>query len=76
MIATKEGLKNMYIKDIVGSLIVTIEKLNLQSRCKNYNDTWENTKQLFLKEAEKGENNPIFWEAVENFSKVIRDFTK
>lgn len=72
----KENLKNMYIKDIAISLIVTIEKLKLQDRCKNYNDTWENTKELFLKEAEEGENNPIFWEAVENIAKTIKEFTR
>lgn len=72
----KENLKNMYIKDIAISLIVTIEKLKLQDRCSNYNDTWENTKELFLEEAEKGESNPIFWEAVENMAKVIKEFSK
>lgn len=72
----KENLKNMYIKDIAISLIVTIEKLKLQDRCSNYNDTWENTKELFLEEAEKGESNPIFWEAVENMAKTIKEFTR
>ena len=72
----KENLKNMYIKDIAISLIVTIEKLKLQDRCSNYNDAWENTKELFLEEAEKGESNPIFWEAVENMAKTIKEFTK
>lgn len=72
----KENLKNMYIKDIAISLIVTIEKLKLQDRCSNYNDTWENTKELFLEEAEKGESNPIFWEDVENMAKTIKEFTK
>lgn len=52
-----------------------VEDLELQERCKNYNDTWENTMDLFLEEAEKGESNPIFWEAVENMAKVIKEFT-
>ncbi len=73
---SKENLKNMYIKDIAISLIVTIEKLKLQERCSNHNDTWENTKGLFLKEAEEGENNFIFWLAVENIAKTIKEFTK
>ena len=72
----KENLKNMYIKDIAISLIVTIEKLKLQDRCSNYNDSWKNTKELFLKEAGKGVNNPLFWESVENMAKVIKEFTK
>lgn len=76
MVTSKENLKNMYIKDIAISLIVTIEKLKLQERCSNYNDTWENTKELFLKEAEKGKENPLFWESVENMAKIIKEFTK
>lgn len=28
-----------------------VEDLELQERCKNYNDTWENTMDLFLEEA-------------------------
>lgn len=57
-------------------LIIIIEKMKLQDRCSNYNDTWENTKDLFLKEAEKGESNPIFWESIENMAKTIKEFTK
>ena len=57
-------------------LILMIEDLKLQDRCSNYSDTWENTKEIFLKEAEKGESNPIFWESLENMAKAIKEFTK
>lgn len=61
---------------IARGLISIIEDSKLQDRCSNYNDTWENTKELFLEEAEKGESNPIFWEAIENMAKTIKEFTK
>lgn len=57
-------------------MLSIVEDLELQERCKNYNDTWENTSELLLKEAEEGESNPIFWEAVENMAKTIKEFTK
>lgn len=57
-------------------LIFLIKDLKLQERCRNYNDSWENTEKLLLEEAEKGESNPIFWEAVENIAKTIKEFTK
>lgn len=53
----------------------TVEDLNLQERCSNHNDTWENTIDIFMDEAAKEERNPIFWEAVENMAKVIKEFT-
>ena len=76
MIIEKKNLKNILTEHIAASFIFTIQKLKLQERCKNYNDTWENTRELLLKEAEEGESNPIFWEAVENMAKVIKEFTK
>ena len=57
-------------------IISTVEYLELQERCKNYNDSWENTEKLLFEEAAKGDNTPIFWEAVENIAKTIKEFTK
>lgn len=57
-------------------IISTVEYLELQERCKNYNDSWENTEKLLFEEATKGDNNPIFWEAVENIAKTIKEFTR
>ena len=57
-------------------IISTVEYLELQERCKNYNDRWENTEKLLFEEATKGDNNPIFWEAVENIAKTIKEFTR
>lgn len=57
-------------------LIFLIKDLKLQERCRNYNDSWENTEKLLHEEAEKGESNPIFWLAVENIAKAIKEFTR
>lgn len=64
------------IKTIAYMMLSIVEDLELQERCKNYNDTWENTKNIFMDEAAKGESNTIFWEAVENMAKTIKEFTK
>lgn len=64
---------------IASYLIRIIQGLGIEERCTNYNDTWENTKCLFLKEAVKGvkgEDVSLFWESVENFSKIIKEYTK
>lgn len=63
-------------KKIAEMLIEIIEELGIQDRCSNHNDSWENTINLFLEEAEKGESNPIFWESLENMAKAIKEFTK
>lgn len=57
-------------------LIYLIKDLKLQERCRNYNDSWENTEKLLHEEAEKGDNNFLFWEAVENMAKAIKEFTR
>lgn len=64
------------IRIIDSYLIKLIQSLGIEERCTNYNDTWENTKYLFFKEAAEGETNPLFWESVENFSKIIKEYTK
>lgn len=61
---------------IASCLIRTIQGFGIEERCINYNDTWENTKYLFFKEAIEGETNHLFWESVENFSKIIKEYTK
>lgn len=65
------------IQAITVGLIDTIETLGIEERCSNYNMTWKDTKNLFLKESVAGRiNNPVFWESVENFSKTIKEYTK
>ena len=65
------------IQAITVGLIDTIETLKIEERCSNYNMTWKDTKNLFLKESLAGRiNNPVFWESVENFSKIIKEYTK
>lgn len=65
------------IQGITEGLIYTIESLKIEERCSNYNMTWKDTKNLFLKESVAGRiNNPVFWESVENFSKIIKEYTK
>lgn len=63
-------------KALAHIIIFLIKDLKLQERCRNYNDSWENTEKLLFEEAEKGENNPLFWESVENMAKVIKEFSK
>lgn len=64
------------IQGITEGLIYTIESLKIEERCRNYNMTWTETKNLFIIESLKGINNPVFWESVENFSKIIKEYTK
>lgn len=71
-----ETMRSIQMKCIATSFILMIQTLGLQDRCSNYNDSWKNTKELFLKEAGKGVNNPMFWEAVENIAKTIKEFTR
>lgn len=71
-----ETMRSIQMKCIATSFILMIQTLGLRDRCSNHNDSWKNTINLFLEEAEKGESNPIFWEAVENMAKAIKEFTK
>lgn len=64
------------IQGIAEGLIYAIESLKIEERCRNYNMTWTETKNLFIIESLKGINNPIFWESVKNFSEIIKNFTK
>ena len=64
------------IQAITEELINTIETLKIEERCSNHNMTWAETKNLFINESLKGINNPVFWESVENFSEIIKNFTK
>ena len=66
----------MECKGLTEGLIYTIESLKIEERCRNYNMTWTETKNLFIIESLKGINNPIFWESVKNFSEIIKNFTK
>jgi hypothetical protein len=61
---------------IAEALINAIEELGIEDSCTNYQNTWRGTKAIFLMEARKGKDNPIFWEAVENMAKTIKEFTK
>lgn len=61
---------------IAETLIDTIEELGIEDRCTNYQNTWRGTKNILLIESRKGKENPIFWEAVENIAKTIKEFTK
>ncbi|MCB8563725.1 hypothetical protein [Fusobacterium ulcerans] len=67
---------NLDLRLMASWLIKIIQELGIEERCINYNESWENTKQLFFKAAIKGKYNPVFWENIENFSKLIKDFTK
>lgn len=64
------------IQGITEGLIYAIESLKIEERCRNYNMTWTETKNLFIIESLKGINNPIFWESVKNFCEIIKNFTK
>jgi len=59
----------MKLKEIALKTIEKIESSEIQEKCTNHNSTWKDTKELFLKEAEKGDE--IFWEALRNFERVI-----
>ncbi|MDH6459640.1 hypothetical protein M2102_003302 [Fusobacterium sp. PH5-7] len=61
---------------IAEALIDTIEELGIEDRCTNYQNTWRGTKNILLIESRKGKENPIFWEAVENIAKTIKEFTR
>lgn len=71
----KDENYNLDLRLMASWLIKIIQELGIEERCINYNDSWENTKQLFFKAAIKGKHNPVFWENIENFSKLIKDFT-
>lgn len=64
----------MILKEIALETIEKIESSEIQEKCTNHNSTWEETKELFLKEAEKGDK--IFWEALRNLEKVIVEENK
>lgn len=59
----------MNLKKLALETIEKIESFEIQERCTNHNSTWKETKELFLKEVEKGDE--IFWEALRNFERVI-----
>lgn len=61
---------------IAEALINAIEKLGIEGRCTNYQNTWRGTKAIFLLEARKGKDNPIFWESMENMAKVIKEYSR
>lgn len=61
---------------IAEALIDTIEELGIEDRCTNYQNTWRGIKNMLLIESRKGKENPIFWEAVENIAKTIKEFTR
>lgn len=61
---------------IAEALIDTMEELGIEDRCTNYQNTWRGTKNILLIESRKGKENPIFWEAVENIAKTIKEFTR
>lgn len=61
----------MNLKKLALKTIEKIESSEIQEKCTNYNSTWKETKELFLKEAEKGDE--IFWEALRNFERVIAE---
>jgi|GEM_PF-2881300 len=75
---TKEELiiTKITIQAITVGLIDTIETLKIEERCSNYNMTWVETKSLFLKASLDRINNFLFWEYVENFSEIIKNFLK
>ena len=60
--------------DIAIDIIVEIECEKIQERCTNPNDTWEHTKEMFLKEAERGAENPYFWSSVKEFSNILEKY--
>lgn len=64
-------LDALYIATII---ILEIEELEIQERCTNHGDTWENTKELFYKEARRGTENPYFWSSVKEFSKILEKY--
>ena len=61
----------MNLKKLALETIEKIESFEIQERCTNHNSTWKETKELFLKEVEKGDE--IFWEALRNFERVIAE---
>lgn len=61
----------MNLKKIALKTIEKIESSEIQEECTNHNSTWKDTKELFLKKAERGEE--IFWEALRNLERVIAE---
>lgn len=64
------------IQGITEGLIYGVESFGIEERCTNHNMSWTETKSLFIKASSGGINNPLFWEYVENFSKIIKEYTK
>lgn len=62
------------ILDIAVTIITEIEIEKIQERCANPGDTWEHTKEMFMKEAERGTENPYFWSSVKEFSKILEKY--
>lgn len=62
------------ILDIAVTIITEIEFEKIQTRCANPGDTWEHTKEMFMKEAERGTENPYFWSSVKEFSKILEKY--
>lgn len=56
------------------NIILEIEDLEIQERFSNPGDTWEHTKDMFMKEAERGMENPYFWSSVKEFSKILEKY--
>ena len=61
----------MKLKEIALKTIEKIKSYEIQEKCTNHNSTWKETKELFLKEAERGDE--IFWEALRNFERVTAE---
>lgn len=59
---------------IATNIILEIEDLEIKERCSNPGDTWENTKELFFKEARRGMENPYFWSSVKEFSNILEKY--
>lgn len=55
-------------------IILEIEEQEIQKRCSNPGDTWEHTKEMFMKEAERGTENPYFWSSVKEFSNILEKY--
>lgn len=64
------------VEKLANEMIKSIESFGLQERCKNYGETWEDTKERFLDEARRGKKNQIFWLIVGNFAEVLENYTK
>lgn len=63
------------MRELANRIVESIEHFGIEERCKNYNDSWEATKKAFLKEAERGDGNTYFWQAVKNFAEILENYT-